>query len=110
MPGAPHETMILLLRERPEWLRALVEVVTKRILPRQLTLTDSATRVVDPAEVRLDLVFTAADGTSWVLVEVQLDKDAHHARVLSSTDAAEIERGLERAARADARVDVFERR
>jgi len=72
--------MILLLREHPEWLRALVEVVTKRTLPTNLTLTDSAVRVVDPAEVRLDLVFTSADGTSWVLVEVQLDEDSAKAR------------------------------
>ena len=80
MPGAPHETMILLLREHPEWLRALVEVVARRTLPQSLTLTDSAIRVVDPAEVRLDLVFTSADGKSWVLVEVQLDEDAVKAR------------------------------
>ena len=64
----------------PKWLRALVEVVTKETLPANLTLTDSAIRVVDPAEVRLDLVFMSADGASWVLVEVQLDEDAAKAR------------------------------
>jgi hypothetical protein len=77
---AQHGTAILLLREHPEWPRALVEVVTKRTLPQKFTLTDSTIRVVDPAEVRLDLVFTASDGTSWVLVEVQLDEDAVKAR------------------------------
>lgn len=37
-------------------------------------------RVADPAEVRLDLLLEAADGTSWVLVEVQLDQDKAKAR------------------------------
>jgi len=72
--------MVVLLREHPDWLRALVEVVAKRKLPAKLALTDSAIRVVDPAEVRLDLVFTADDGQSWVLVEVQLDEDKAKAR------------------------------
>src|SRR5690348_11685678 len=80
MPSAPHETMVVLLREHPDWLRALVEVIAKRTLPAKLTLIDSAVRVVDPAEVRLDLVFTADDGESWVLVEVQLDEDKVKAR------------------------------
>jgi hypothetical protein len=35
---------------------------------------------VDPAEVRLDLVFVSEDGTFWVLVEVQLDEDEVKAR------------------------------
>ncbi len=72
--------MVVLLREHPEWLRALVEIIAQRTLPKGLTLTDSAIRVVDPAEVRLDLVFTAADENSWVLVEVQLDEDKAKAR------------------------------
>ncbi len=80
MPGAPHETMVVLLREHPEWLRALVEVIAKRELPETLTPVDSAVRVVDPAEVRLDLVFATADGKSWVFVEVQLDEDKAKAR------------------------------
>ena len=62
--------MVVLLREHPEWLRLLVGVIAKRTLPDALVATDSAVRVVDPAEVRLDLVFTNADGSSWVLVEV----------------------------------------
>lgn len=80
MPGAPHETMVVLLREHPEWLRALVEVIAKRKLPEKLTPIDSAVRVVDPAEIRLDLVFATAEGKSWVLVEVQLDEDKVKAR------------------------------
>ncbi len=72
--------MVVLLREHPDWLRALVQVIAKRLLPAKLTLADSAIRVVDPAEVRLDLVFVADDGQSWVLVEVQLDEDKVKAR------------------------------
>ena len=64
MPGAPHETKVVLLREHPEWLRALVALLTKRMLPAKLKVVDSAVRVVDPAEVRLDLVFVAARATS----------------------------------------------
>lgn len=80
MPSAPHETMVVLLREHPDWLGALVEVIAKRKLPAKLTVADSAVRVLDPAEVRLDLVLTAEDGLSWVLVEVQLDEDRVKAR------------------------------
>ena len=80
MPGAPHETMVVLLREHPEWLRAVVEVIAKRSLPENLKPTDSAIRIVDPAEVRLDLLLEPEDGTSWVLVEVQLDEDRVKAR------------------------------
>jgi hypothetical protein len=75
MPGAPHETMVVLLREHPEWLRAVVEVVAQRALPGGLMVSDAAVRVVDPAEVRLDLKFVAEDGSFWVLVEVQLAED-----------------------------------
>ena len=50
------------------------------MLPAKLKLTDSAVRVVDPAEVRLDLVFVSDDGKFWVLVEVQLDEDPDKAR------------------------------
>jgi len=80
MPGAPHETMVVLLREHPEWLRALVEVIAHRVLPGKLTLADTTVRVVDPAEVRLDLKFVAEDGSFWVLVEVQLAEDSDKAR------------------------------
>lgn len=80
MPGAPHETMVVLLREHPEWLRALVGVIAKRELPETLAPIDSAIRVVDPAEIRLDLVFATPDAKSWVLVEVQLDEDKVKAR------------------------------
>lgn len=45
--------------ERPS---TVTRAVVSRTLPQKLTLTDSAIRVVDPAEVRLDLVFTSADG------------------------------------------------
>jgi len=80
MPGVPHETMVVLLRDHPEWLRALVEVVAKRVLPENLGPVDATVRVVDPAEVRLDLLFASADGSAWVLVEVQLDEDPAKAR------------------------------
>lgn len=80
MPSAPHETMIVLLREHPEWLRSLVEVIAQRVLPGRLTVSDAALRVVDPAEVRVDLKFVAEDGSFWVLVEVQLAEDPDKAR------------------------------
>ena len=80
MPGVPHETMVMLLREHPEWLRSLVAVVAQRTLPEALLPVDSAVRLVDPAEVRLDLVLAPADGASWVLVEVQLEEDEAKAR------------------------------
>lgn len=80
MPGAPHETMVMLLREHPAWLGALMEVLSGRKLPGSLVPVDSALRVVDPAEVRPDLVLVAADQSAWVLVEVQLDEDADKAR------------------------------
>jgi len=75
LPGPPHESMVVLLREHPDWLRALVEIVAKRHLPTALSPVDSAVRVVDPADVRPDLVFVASDQKSWLLVEVQLDED-----------------------------------
>lgn len=80
MLGVPHETMAVLLRDHPEWLRALVEVVAKRVLPENLRPADATVRVVNPAEVRLDLLFASADGSSWALVEVQLDEDPAKAR------------------------------
>ena len=70
----------MLLREHPEWLRSLVAVVAQRTLPEALLPVDSAVRLVDPAEVRLDLVLAPADGASWVLVEVQLEEDEAKAR------------------------------
>lgn len=79
MPGVPHETMVLMLREHPEWLATLVAAVVHRALPDELTVIDSALRVVDPAEVRVDLVLVAENG-EWVLVEVQLDIDDVKAR------------------------------
>lgn len=36
MPGAPHESLVVLLRDHPEWLRALFEVVNQRTLPGNL--------------------------------------------------------------------------
>lgn len=80
MPGVPHETMIVLLRDHPEWLRALVEVIAKRVLPEGLKPADATVRVVDPAEVRLDLFLVPENRSSWVLVEVQLDEDPAKAR------------------------------
>lgn len=50
MPGDPHETMVVLLRELPEWLRALVQIVVKRELPEALRPIDSTVRVVDLAK------------------------------------------------------------
>ncbi len=80
MPGAPHESLVVLLREHPAYLRAVVEAVTHRTLPDGLAVVDAAVRVVDPAEVRLDLLLSTADGSYWVGVEVQLEVDAAKAR------------------------------
>ena len=53
MSGVPHKTKVMLLRGHPEWLRSL---------PETLLPVDSAVRLVDPAEVRLDLVLAPVDG------------------------------------------------
>ena len=52
----------MLLRGHPEWLRSEVAVVAQRTLPETLLPVDSALRLVNPAEVRLDLVLAPEDG------------------------------------------------
>ena len=88
MPSPPHETMVMLLRERPEWLRTLLATVAGRTLPSELAPMDAAVRVVDPAEVRPDLLFAGPRGGAWVAVEVQLAVDPAKARRWPLTVAA----------------------
>lgn len=80
MPGAPHESLVVLLREHPEWLAELLEAVAHRTLPAPLTVVDTAVRVVAPAELRVDLLLATADGSYWLVVEVQLEIDPVKAR------------------------------
>lgn len=62
MLRARYERMVVLPREHPECLRALMEVIARRELSAKLALTDSVVRVVDPAEVQLDA--TASRGAT----------------------------------------------
>lgn len=80
MAGAPHESLVILLREHPTWLAEVLEVVAHRTLPAPLAVVDTAVRVVALAEVRVDLLLATADGAYWLAVEVQLDVDAEKAR------------------------------
>ena len=68
MPGAPHESLVVLLRERPAWLAELLEAVAHRTLPAPLTVVDTAVRVVGPAELRVDLLLGCRSngGAAWV--------------------------------------------
>ncbi len=88
MPSPPHETMVMLLREHPEWLRALLAKLAGRTVQPELAPMDAAVRVVDPAEVRPDLLFAAPHGGAWTAVEVQLAVDPAKARRWPLTVAA----------------------
>src|SRR5437867_3145649 len=75
MPGAAHETLVALLKEHPAWLDLLLRATGHRPLPQPLMPADAALRMVDPVEVRPDLLLVAGDTGPWVMVEVQLDRD-----------------------------------
>jgi hypothetical protein len=88
MPGPAHETLLVLLRDHPDWLRTLVRVLAQRELPDGLTAADATVRVVDPAELRPDLAFLSSDGPEWLLLEAQLEADDQKARSWTLSAAA----------------------
>jgi hypothetical protein len=76
MPSLAHEVLVVQLREHPELLSVLLEAFGLPQLPGELTVSDSALRLVDPVEIRPDLILARGSDGPWVLVEVQLDADA----------------------------------
>jgi hypothetical protein len=80
MAGLVHDTMVVLLKEHPEWLDAVLGALAGVRLPPGLTLADSAQRKTDAVEVRGDLLFVAGTTGPWFLLEVQLAIDEAKAR------------------------------
>jgi hypothetical protein len=74
MPGAPHEILVMALRERPELLPTLLERLANRSVHAPLRVVDSAVRFADVKEVRPDLLLTSPE-VPWLVVEVQHDVD-----------------------------------
>ena len=76
MPGPAHETLVALLHERPDLFTQLLRALGRPGLADDATVQDSTLRVVNPLEVRPDLVFTVGKGRGlWAIVEVQLALD-----------------------------------
>src|SRR5688500_14167100 len=73
MPCLAHEVLVVQLRKHPELLSTLLQALGLTPLPEALTVADSALRLVDPVELRPDLVLARWSDGPWVLVEVQLD-------------------------------------
>lgn len=89
MTGAPHETLVVLLRDHPEWLRELVEVVNQRILPADHRPADATVCIVDPLEVRLDFLFEAVAGTSRAAgSQIDWPTSATQSRHLTSSEGS----------------------
>lgn len=75
MPSLAHEVLAVRLRERPELLSMLLSALHLPELPDGLSVDDSVLRLVQPVELRPDLVLAQGDRGPWVLVEIQLDPD-----------------------------------
>lgn len=75
MPGPVHEMMVVILGEHPEWLEELLRCVGRGELPEGLTRIDSVVHLVDPAELRPDLLFGRGKKGYWLGVEIQIGKD-----------------------------------
>lgn len=75
MAGAPHDVLVMVLRDRPLLLAELVERVARRSIGAPVAVLDSAVRVRRPIEVRPDLVVRTRE--AWAIVEVQnrIDED-----------------------------------
>ncbi len=74
MPSAPHEILVMALREQPALLATLLERIAHRPLAGALTVVDSAVRFADVKEVRPDLLYTGAS-VPWLVLEVQHEVD-----------------------------------
>lgn len=76
MPGPVHEMMVSLLGEHPEWIDALLRALGRGAIPSGLVRDDSMLHLVDPLEMRPDLLLLGeASRGPWLAVEVQLDED-----------------------------------
>ena len=75
MPGAVHESIVALLCDHPEWLDALLVRTGHEPLPVGLRRIDSTQRLVDPVELRPDLLMAEGEKGPWVAIEIQLAKD-----------------------------------
>jgi hypothetical protein len=78
MPSRRHEVLVVMLREQPELLAALVQKLTGHTLSPGLSPVDSTVRFVKTAEVRPDLVL--AGEKDWAIVEVQDSVDPEKQR------------------------------
>jgi hypothetical protein len=70
MAGAPHEVLILALRDRPDLLGELIHRVTGAPRGGPLEVVDAATRFAKSIEVRPDLIFRG-ESPRWILFELQ---------------------------------------
>ena len=70
MPSAPHEILVMALREHPALLATLLERFANQTVPGPLAVVDSVVRFADVKEVRPDLVFTLPE-KRWLVLEVQ---------------------------------------
>lgn len=76
MPGAAHETLVEVIRSNPACFDALLEALGHPPTPPGLTVADSAVRLVDPLEVRPDILFAKGKKRGpWRVVELQRDDD-----------------------------------
>jgi hypothetical protein len=74
MPSAPHEILVMALRERPALLTTLLARLADRTVRAPLAVADSAVRFADVKEVRPDLLFTSPE-VPWLVAEVQHEVD-----------------------------------
>jgi hypothetical protein len=81
MAGAPHDILVLALKEKPELLSELLLRVAGARLPGPIKPADSAVQFAVSLQTYPDLVFTTpGPQPSWVLVELQNRKDEQKAR------------------------------
>ena len=81
MPSPAHETLVALLSQRPDLLDRLLRALGHAGLPGAVVPVDSALRVMNPLELRPDLVLVAeGERGPWVILEVQLRRDEEKRR------------------------------
>jgi hypothetical protein len=74
MSGAPHEILVMALRENPGLVATLLERLENRVLPGPLSVVDSSVRFADVKEVRPDLLCISSK-VPWLVTEVQHEID-----------------------------------
>jgi hypothetical protein len=81
MPGPAHETLVALLQQRPSLLNEILRALGRPEVAAGLEARDSALRLVNPLEVRPDVVLLDAhERGPWVIVDVQLREDVEKQR------------------------------